>query len=738
MASQLGVAFQTCEELKVEKQALRSENDTLRQEIDSLRADNEVLQDQLEQEQAHHREETTQLRRQVDQTENATQRQNISLHTELARVRAQQDEHNQQLARKDIELRKARQEQAEYARLKANHEALKSQLASLKAKRVEDIRHWSNQEAALKSKVDARDETIRLFQDANQEQTNEAMRQDNEHLREELAQLAAQHEEDNQQWSKKESELKRKIFQREEAAQHAVDLTQEVLSLRQASSQPRGSVAPVSADKNNDYEEPHQRKLNYPREENTRTRIRSRVQEESRNSRANASFQSSCFEDSPRKSHIKISRNSHRTSLPADLGRSASAPISPHKTAHVDSDADSTTDISLAPRGTPYVMRGGASGLPPSTTIQPPTDLDLTELSFIDSAQIAQLRRQLEEERAAARGRAVSVPLERTTRDDTVRSERRTREDTVRFERQAREDTLRSTTAKSPRQPSLPRKSSMKDATTRTNITQFEEDVTGNVSNVDATNADATQTKQSAVDVSLLSNTSRRRRSAPNEMTSAFIVPDIKMDTRKQTAVKVDATQDKHHDNDNCTYCRRESTDASADPLRVPKLVPVSSRMPEDADATLRPSRSPKEALALVVKELQDERAHLHMELAVMRAMLAGHDPSLGRKKRVALHQAVAEILAKIQARDDQIYHLYDVLEGQQEHDITEQYVEDVTEQIRATDAEVEKKSKEKKVTIQSFHEDEGEDSGEELPWEGFEDTADRDFITSGAKVGVY
>ena len=728
MAGQLGVAFQTCEELKLEKEALRSENDSLRQEIDSLRAENEMLRDQFDQEQARYQEETLQLRRQVDQTENATQRENVTLQKELAHVRAQKDEHTQQLARKDIELRKARQEQAEYAKLKANHDALKSQLASLKAKREEDMRRWSNQEAALKSKVETRDETIRLFQDANQEQTNEAMRLDNEHLRDELAQLAAQHEEDNLRWSKKESELKRKVSQREEAARHAVDMTQEVLGLRQANGQQRSAPAAMSMGKENVFDEP-QRKPSHRRDENTRTRIRDRVQEESRNSRANASFQSSHFEESPRKSYIKISRTANRTFLPTDGGRSVSAPIPHHKTAEVESDADSTTDISLAPRGTPYVMRGGATGMPTSATVQSPADLDLTELSFIPSAQIAQLRRQLEEERAAARGRAVSVPLEGAAREDTVRSER-----------QAREDTVRSVASiKSARQASYPTKSSMKDAT-KTNATQFEEDLTGNIFNVD-TNADATNTRQSAVDASLLSNTSRRRRSAPTEMTSAFIVPDIKIGSRKQMTVQMEMTQNihaKHHDNDNCTYCRRQASDASADPLRVPKLVPVSSRMPDDVDATLRPSRSPKEALALVVKELQDERAHLHMELAVMRAMLEAHDPSLGRKKRVALEQAVAELLAKIQTRDDQIYHLYDVLEGQQDHDITEQYVDDVTEQIRAEDAEVEKKSKEKKVTIQSFHEDEDEDSGEELPWEGFEDTADRDFIGNSGRIGVY
>ncbi|KAJ4295370.1 hypothetical protein N0V90_007382 [Kalmusia sp. IMI 367209] len=673
MASQLGVAFQTCEELKAEKQALAMENDALREQVDSLRAEVEHLRDDIDQEQAHHREETVNLRRQLEQTENITQRQNINLQAELNRVRAQHDEHTQQLARKDAELRKARQEQAEYARLKADHENLKSQLASLKAKRDDDLRRWSNQEASLKKMVDRRDETIRHFQDNSQEQTNEAMRLDNQQLREELAQLSAQHEEDYQHWTEKEQELNRKVAKRTAMARQHQEMTREILAMREANGQSTNNRRTATVDQENVFDEPIQRKSTHRREENTRTRIRNRVQEESRASRANASFQSSHIEESPRKPHVKITRTSQRTSLPADTSRSVSAPVPQHRNAEVISDAESTTDISLAPRGTPYVTRNGFSGRLPTTTVQPPADLEYTELSEIDTAAIAEMRRQLELERAAWRGRAVSVPLERTIREDTVRSERAPREDTVRSER------------------------------------VFEEDNTGNV-NLDNADDDANQTRQSAIDTSMLSNTSRRRRSAPTEMTSAFIVPDLKIEAHKQTTTKIDISQSfssKQHDNENCTVCRREATNTSSDPLRVPRLVPVSSRTPDDVDATLRPARSPKEALALVVKELRDERVHLHTELAVVRAMLEAHDVSLGRKKRIQYESAIAELLAKIKVKDDQIYNLYDVLEGQQEDDITEQFVEEATEQIRAQDAEVEKKSKEKKVTIQSFHEDE-------------------------------
>lgn len=744
MASQLGVAFQTCEELKADKQALHAENDALREQIDMLRAEGEQLRDELDHEQVQRREETIDLRRQLEQTDNETQRHNITLQAELQHAHAQQDEQTQQLARKEAELRKARQEAAEYAKLQADHDALLAQLANLKTKREADLRRWSEHETSLKKKVERRDETIRLFQDTTQEQNNEAMRAENQRLREELAQETAEHEQDNRLWVEKEEELNRKIAKRTSAARQTLDMTREILSLREANGQTTNSHRATTMDRENAFDAAIQRKPSYRREETTRSRIKTRVQEESRTSRANASFQSSHIEESPRKSYGNIGKMSARNAISGETNRSASAPLTRNQ--HVEevvSEAESTTDISLAPRGTPNEKRSGFVQKLSTATFQPLADPEYTELSFISGAAVAELRRQLEEERAAVRGHAASAPFERTACESKNRPEKAMRDNTVRSDRVTRNDTSRSAISeKSIRQSSLPRKSSMKD-TTKTNLTQFEEDMTsGNVSVDEPTNG-ATQTNQSITDASMLSNTSRRRRSAPTEMTSAFIIPDLTLGIRKQST-KLDIAQKlnaKQHDNKDCTVCRREGADtpANSDPLRVPKLVPVSSRTTDDADATLRPARSPKEALALVVKELRDERVHLHAELAVVRAMLESHDPSLGRRKRATLESDIADLLAKIKVKDDQIYNLYDVLEGQQDDDITEQFVEGVTEEIRQQDEEVEKevetRRKEKRVTIQSFHEDdEGEE--EELPWEGFESTGD---ITGQVgKIGVY
>ncbi|KAF2749781.1 hypothetical protein M011DRAFT_276419 [Sporormia fimetaria CBS 119925] len=669
MATQLAVAYQNFEELKSEKEALSSENETLRQEVDSLRSENDVLRDELEREQQQYRDETLQLRRQVDRTDDVTRREAESLRAELNRIRARHDENTQQLARKESELRKARKEQAEYAKLKSDNDLLREQLSELKRKREQEMRRWVNREQELKGRIERRDETIRHFEDMTQEQTNEAIRHDNENLRQELAHLSAQHDEDLSNWQRREAQLKRRV----NAAKEKEALTQEVLDMRQPNDRPTLPRRPSQ------------------RREDTRTRIAHQVQQEVRNNKPTGVSE---------KSFSGVTAFNRRT-LPVHPSRSVSAPITIQKHAEVDSDVESTTDLSLAPRSTPYKK-------PSTSAVQPPAPLDLTELSYIDAEQIAQLRRALEEERAGLRGR--ETPAARQTREDTVRS---------------------SVSMKSARPRSLPRKSSMKNMTERTTGTVFE-DLTGHVSNRDA---EPTQTDNTGGDLSVLSNTSRRRRSMPTEnMTSAFIVPDITMNIKKDGTTKIKNLQNvesRSHDNENCTVCRRNTSNPSDEPVKVPKLVPVSSRMPDEPDATMRPSQSPKDALALVVKELLDERAHLHLELAACRAMLEAHDVSMGMKKRTKINEAMKDILRLIETKDTQIYHLYDVLEGQ-DRDITEQDVEELTREIRfdeqATSTSQQKK-KGKKVTVRSFHEsDEGDThltaDEDELPWEGFEETA--------------
>ncbi|KAF2001908.1 hypothetical protein P154DRAFT_432054 [Amniculicola lignicola CBS 123094] len=707
LAKQVGVAFQNFEELKRERNALEDENHTLRDEVDSLRAENDALQDQLEEEQRHHREETVQLRRRIDQAENTAQKENNTLHAELTRALAQNDQQTQHLTRKEAELRKARKEQIEYARIKTDNEALKAQIANIKAKRDEEARRFAAQEASLKGKVERRDETIRKFQDITQDHTNEAVRVDNENLRLEIEQLNAQFDEENRRWLQKEQKLQNAI-QKEQQRQNTIQIDQEVLQqeVDQLNAKPPRRVS--------------------LRREETRTRTATRAQQEVRNSEAASASHQSFIERSPRKSYA---RSPHRASLPAESSRSVSAPIIDDNSAQYESDVESTTDLSLAPRVTPRAVRS-ASAVPTVSRVEPPEPLDITLLSFINADDLARVRRQVEEEHLARRHS--SAPPERHPREDTMQSV---------------------ASVKSSR-PSLPRKSSMKDVTEKTTHTVFE-DITGQVSNYEPTTAQAMQTKQSEAelaDASMLSNTSRRRRSAPPvEMTSAFIVPDITIQTGRQDTLTLDLAariDSRNHDNQNCTVCRRTSPNPPTDPLRVPKLVPVSSRTNDDVDATLRPSQSPKEALARVVKELMDERAHMHAELSAARIMFADYDVSKGARKRKQIEVKILTLTRRVGAKDMQIYNLYDVLEGQGDY-LTEDDVENLTREIRVEDVETEQeKEKEqekgkgrqqKKVTIQSYVDDSdsgvehgrgGDMSGGELEedavtWNGFGDESD-------------
>lgn len=725
LVTQLGVAFYNAEELKGEKEALQTENETLRNEIDSLRTENESLRNQLSQEQAQFQEETQQLRRKASQTENAVQKENETLHMELARVRTQHDEDTQHWARKEAELRSKRvkKEKAEFSRLKTENDALKAQTANLKAKREEEARRWANREAEFRSKIERRDETIRQFQDMTQEEVNEVLRHDNENLRAELAQLSAQQEDENQRWARKEAQLRRKVEKREEVVKQMEDMTREILSTKQTN-QPQTLSQSALADHDTvmENEAPRgnvdgaQRKGIQRREKDTQTRIADRVEQEVRNSRSVSAAQVSARPQQPI-SHYSSSRfhsTSQRHSLPTVSipMRSASAPVPAAVQDHrdADSDADSTTDLSLAQKTDRYLMHGGASGKP---IVEEPPALDLTELSFINGDEITRLRRLLEEERAAARKKASST-----------------------IERQAREDTIRSAvSAKASRQQSLPRKSSMRDVTGRSIMTaqnELTENATEHNAQDEEVPAEATQTKQS-VDHSLLSQSSRRRRSVPVEMTSAFILPDITINPRKQTfsnhGAKIELPA---HDNNNCTVCRRTAGEARPDLVNIPKLVPVSSRMPDDVDATMRPAQSPKTALALVLKELEDELAHLHIELSTHDALLRAHDASLGRRKRKAIQAAIEDLVKAIDVKSDQIYNLYDVLEGQQTEDMTEEEVEETIRSIRMDAAEA-AKGKGKKVVIEEHpsesesssdeesHGESGED--DELPWEGISDT---------------
>jgi hypothetical protein len=240
-------------------------------------------------------------------------------------------------------------------------------------------------------------------------------------------------------------------------------------------------------------------------------------------------------------------------------------------------------------------------------------------------------------------------------------------------------------------------------------------------------------------------------------MTSALILPDITLHgtaARTQEPIELSEAAQRvldevaQHKRKNCSVCKRICNDSSIhhhsnsswqDSIKIPKPVPVSDRIPETSicneEPTLRPSQPPALALATVLKGLEDELSHLKMQLAVYQTAYSKHDASLGKKERKSIYRKIESLLVDIDTKSDQIYALYDVLEGQKQdgHEMTQQEVEvtlqsmgiDVTSGRDAdlTDRLGRDDTKRPKVAAEDDELDES--YNDELPWEGIESTVE-------------
>ena len=241
---------------------------------------------------------------------------------------------------------------------------------------------------------------------------------------------------------------------------------------------------------------------------------------------------------------------------------------------------------------------------------------------------------------------------------------------------------------------------------------------------------------------------SRHRRRELDDMTSEFIIPDIVSSTYGHAAEYPSLSTSARrildglckHDAKNCSVCSRVvSFDTKSElksKVHVPKPVPVSDRMPVPApyedEPTIRPAVQPGLALATVIKGLKDEVAHLKVEHSRVQVAYNKHDSSLGMRQRKTLRKHLDELLKAIDAKSDQIYALYDVLEGQKQsgQQMSEEDVEntllsvglDPNEFTRTSKTSANKATMEQN-SIGGGHDEEDEDSELDLPWEGIEDT---------------
>ncbi|GAB0138577.1 hypothetical protein EsDP_00006806 [Epichloe bromicola] len=285
--------------------------------------------------------------------------------------------------------------------------------------------------------------------------------------------------------------------------------------------------------------------------------------------------------------------------------------------------------------------------------------------------------------RAASKGVAFSIPEK-----SALRNKNRSN---VANQGSKRKQTITTTTTTS----AADQRSTQCPPTAELDLTTENDETTGGFQSEDFTNQDAAISLDFSLkganfhpynrDTTAQSNKSRRGSSSRPAQKHAFSEVDVGSGTNKTTnfeSCPVLSTNARRvldglckHSCRNCIVCARitshrgvvSSSEAASGKKRVsvPRPVPVTDRNLTGDDLTMRPSQAPGYALALVIKGLEDEAEHLQLELTRLQAEYNSRDKAIGRRDRLNMAESIRTLLKRMEVKNDQIYSLYDVLEGQ-------------------------------------------------------------------------
>ncbi|KAL8634157.1 hypothetical protein Q9189_000076 [Teloschistes chrysophthalmus] len=236
---------------------------------------------------------------------------------------------------------------------------------------------------------------------------------------------------------------------------------------------------------------------------------------------------------------------------------------------------------------------------------------------------------------------------------------------------------------------------------------------------------DATASEHSQLSESSIIKTSSKRHIIPQEqLTSAFILPDITMNAQptldKQAPIQTLGTakedrsevapkstfQDAAERSDILDYEPVAQKNAGSHSQAKQPMV-SNGQLPtisdeelditiQEDEPTIRPTQPPEAALATVLESLTTELAAQRAQLAKYQASYDRQDVSISRRQRRQTFEKIQALLLSIETKADQIYNLHDVIEGQKQkgQPITQTQLDN---------------------TMQSL--------GLDLPWEGIEST---------------
>ncbi|KAI9766634.1 MAG: hypothetical protein M1840_006445 [Geoglossum simile] len=678
---------------------------------------------------------------------------------------------------------------------------LESTVKSLQTRLEVANRRVSVSEITIKNITQDRDSAISqlgvaFYTSEGLKAENEALRAENETLKSRLAQVEVERENETKNWIRKEASLKKRVERREEAVREVREMTREIWELRQDG---ETQIRTGKGRENGIKRQPQASDLDHQKPGPQALEIHGRrvggdAKKKSsstggKSTGANPALRGRRVSEGPSAVPVEATRarsrskSQHRPSVATETDNKGLQKTKRTRQVVVEETVDtSSSDEELgqelsgnitATNGKEEEANESLYELSPRVSKE--NAREMTDLSFLQvggtfkirsgrnnntfqDAELARMRKTLEEERAAHRRRAEAAAAETTAGQERI--------DSVRVE-------------KPTSQPVFPRKSSMKDLTTnsRAGRTQGEDEHTGRFSvKVRATfdqvsDDETTRSKKFTTrrrhhsDTSIISKTSNRRRIPADEMTSAFIVPDITihdLPLEKEVEPTLSLAAQRvldglaQHNGQSCTVCRRITShthgkgsheEGVKETLMVPRPVPVSERMPQpgewNEEPTVRPSQPPAAALAIVMKGLEDELNHLKMELIQYQKVYNSHDASLSKRKRKSVFVKIEALLKAIDAKADQIYALYDVLEGQKAdgHEITEEEVEVTLNAIGIDPIELRLRGggvRRDRVSYadeghgggsETSDEEEGEvhedsnDDDMDLPWEGIEET---------------
>ncbi|KAF4553036.1 putative spindle pole body protein ppc89 [Elsinoe fawcettii] len=505
------------------------------------------------------------------------------------------------------------EERLEQGQWRVQKSELKAEIKSLQQRLERAERRGTTAEIATKRMTQERDSLITQLGVAFY--SNEELKEENVQLSAEIEtaedQKAAMQEE-IAQLREANRELQAQLAESEKA--HDTDLRQ--WALREAELKGRYKSHSIPHEKR-ERKEKHAAKEQKSDAKDSQARIMERVEAEVRKARAEAVKRGQMAAREKPTSEEEKSRSRSRAETKRRSIHPTAVDKSPTKTATAMREKwfESLSDETISDTEAAGFARTFSAGQIPATT-GAEEDKDVTYLSFLDPSELSALRKKLEAERLAAKGlRATSAP--------TTEGEKR--------------------------------KSSMRDLT---GVVGGEGRNVRVLSPMTADHISYSSPEGNEGDASVVSVGSRRpvRSRSFEEMTSAFILPDI-------TIRDVGGDKGVKHDGKNCTACPANE----GKEIRVPKPVPVSEREADVTAVTVRPAEEPKQALARVIKALEDEIVHLKIELGKQQREYARHEPGLGRTKRGEVKGKMDELIKEVERKSEMVYRLYDVLEGQKE-----------------------------------------------------------------------